>query len=272
MTVDSSEGTIVVARALAVNERAWATGLAESRRDGYHCGIMKSTDQEWYWSRVCRSRMGDYTSSFERRLLKRLLPTSEISLRVLDVGGGEGRYSGYVRQLGHSPVLLEYDSLPLEIFSEQDRGFGAIQADGLALPIRDSAFDVVMTIEVSICTTALNDNNTRHFRDVHRILRPNGLFLIMAFNRNSYIRYLKKLSKDRPKYEDAYYMEGPAEFARKLKAAGFEMVGCWGYRWLPFTRESNSPLIPVLAWLERGLLLSRLTRFSPWLFFAARKL
>ncbi len=82
---------------------------------------------------------------------------------------------------------------------------------------------------------------------------------------------MKRIYKNRPSWEERYYLEGVNDYRRKLDEAGFEIEGCWGYRWLPFRRESNNRLIPALAFLEKTLLLNRLTHVSPWLFFAARK-
>lgn len=232
---------------------------------------MERNGRNWYWTRTSASRIGKYTASFEQSIMKKTLGDAGSNLFVLDVGGGDGQHARYVKKLGHSPVLLDPDSVPLEILLEKGTDIPAIRANGLALPIRESVFDVVMTIEVSVCLSGKDDANVKYFKDANRILKKNGLFLATTFNKNSYISYLKRINKNRPGWEEQYYLEGVNDYRRKLDEAGFEIEGCWGYRWLPFRRESNNRLIPALAFLEKTLLLSRLTHVSPWLFFAARK-
>lgn len=216
--------------------------------------------------------MGRYMAGAEQTFIKKALSRSDARLLILDVGGGHGQHSSFVHELGHSPVLVDFDPEPIEIFLKERTDIPAIHASGLELPIRDAAFDVVLTIEVSPCTTGEGDKNVRYFADVHRILKKNGRFLFTAHNKNSYIGRLKKLSKNAPDFEDLYYLEGVAEYTKKLRETGFDVEKCWGYRWPPFTRSSNNPLIPVFAILERVLFLRRLPHVSPWLFIAARKI
>ena len=230
-----------------------------------------NSHKEWYFTAQRTSVMGCYTTAFEQGIMTLVLGNAGKGLKILDVGGGDGQHSVHVRSLGHEPVLLEYDWAPIEIHLARGSGIPAIQASGLDLPIAKETFDAVMTIEVSVCFTGLNDANVAFFSDVHRVLRPGGLFLLTAFNRDSYINILKKFKKNRPGWEDMYYREGMGDYKRKLSDAGFTVEHCWGYRWLPFTRQSNSRLIPRLAGLEKLLLLRHLPHFSPWLFFVARK-
>jgi SAM-dependent methyltransferase len=230
-----------------------------------------NSNKDWYFTAQRKSVMGRYTTAFEQRIMTKVLGKVPESLSILDIGGGDGQHSFHVRSLGHEPVLLEYDDAPIQIHLDRGSTIPAIQASGLALPIAGGTFDAVMTIEVSVCFTGLGDANVGFFADVHRVLRPGGLFLLTAFNRDSYINPLKKLKKNRPDWEEMYYLEGLGDYQRKLGDAGFEVEHCWGYRWLPFTRQSNNRLIPLLARLERLLFLRNLPRFSPWLFFVARK-
>lgn len=226
---------------------------------------------DWYYTSAYASRMGTRIADFERSMMRKLLGNAGSRLTILDVGGGDGQHTLFVKHLGHAPVLLEYDPKPIDLFLQRGTDIPAIHASGMALPIRDGTFDVVMTIEVSICLTGKDDNNSRHFADVHRILKKGGLFIATTHNRDSYISLLKRLDRNRPAYESLYYREGLKEYKQKLRNAGFDIEGCWGYRWLPFRRDSNNPLIPFLGFLEKALFLKNVARFGPWLFLAARK-
>jgi len=46
--------------------------------------------------------------------------------------------------------------------------------------------------------------------------------------------------------------------------AGFEVEDAAGINWLPFSRTSDSPLVPALAKLEKALRLDRLAGISLW--------
>jgi SAM-dependent methyltransferase len=215
--------------------------------------------------------MVEYTTRAEQSFIAKALRGAAPGLRILDVGGGSGRHASFVKELGHFPMVLEYDSEPLGILLREQQDIPAIQGDGRLMPVRDELFDVVLTIEVPICTTGENDINTRFFKEVHRVLRNKGAFLFTADNKSSYIARLKGLCRNKPEYESKYYVENVKDYSRKLLDAGFAVRACWGYRWLPFTRYSDNPLVPVVELLERALFLRYLNYFSPWLFFAAEK-
>ena len=68
-----------------------------------------------------------------------------------------------------------------------------------------------------------------------------------------------------------FYAHAYASRRVALREAGFEIVSERGYCWFPFSRASNSRLIPLLTRLERWLLLDRLPLLSPWVVFVARK-
>jgi ubiquinone/menaquinone biosynthesis C-methylase UbiE len=232
---------------------------------------LSASEKRWYFQSDSASRMRRYKVGFEQSMLRKALQREPNGLMVLDVGGGEGIHSTFVKNMGHSPVVLDFDSIPLELYLEREGDATAIQASGLALPIRDAVCDVVMTIEVSAVCTGEDDANVRYFEDVHRVLKRNGLFLMTTFNRYSYVSLLKRSEKERPRYESRYYQEGCFRCRRKLERAGFRIEDCWGYRWLPFRVESDNRLVPVMAFLEKILLLNRVTPLSPWLFFISRK-
>ncbi len=226
---------------------------------------------EWYWLKSCRSRMGVYTGRIEQALIAKYLAAEGSNLSVLDVGGGSGRNTTFVKSLGHRPTLLEFNGVPINLFREEHADIPAVQASGLELPVADASFDAVITIEVTVCVTGENGANERFFPDVHRVLKANGLFLLTVSNGDSYVGNIKKRDPNLADYETAYYHDGFNDYMRKLDDAGFVVEACIGYRWIPFTRDSDSALIPVLAGVEKALQLRRLPRFSPWVFIAARK-
>jgi SAM-dependent methyltransferase len=65
---------------------------------------------------------------------------------VLDIGGGGGWFTAAFRARGASSFLFEPD--PAELYSRETRPPGAVIADGLNLPVRDGAADVVFSSNV----------------------------------------------------------------------------------------------------------------------------
>ncbi len=226
--------------------------------------------KEWYGTGVYSSKMGLYTGGFEQAVIAQELDRIGTNVSVLDVGGGDGRNAVFAKEVGHDPVLLEYEPLPLQLFLERGVTLPAVQASGMELPVADGSFQAVMTIGVSACFTGQDDINVRFFAEVHRVLKPGGLFLLTAHNKGSYIGRIRQTHGEGPGWA-GYYTDDCDDYSRKLNAAGFDITACHGYRWLPFPHNSNNPLIPALALVEKVLPLRRSTRFSPWLFFVARK-
>lgn len=232
---------------------------------------MNAHVDDWYGKQMYASRMGRYTTDVEQAFIGRTLHGSRKPLKILDVGGGGGRHSRFVAGLGHDPVVLERDSKAIAALLDEGVDIPVFQADAMALPVATSSFDAVLTIEVAICTSGVNDYNVAYFSEVARVLKEGGLFIFTAFNKNSYFNLIRRFRKNRPYYEDLYYSESAGTYRRKLHDAGFDVIGCSGFRWPPFPRGSSSRLVPVAAFLESLFLLRFVTRFSPWLCFAAWK-
>jgi SAM-dependent methyltransferase len=212
--------------------------------------------------------MGEYTTRVERAFIRRVLSDRPGGLDILDVGGGDGRHASLVRELGHRPIVIERVYAPISLLLDKHDGIPVLQGDGLALPVRSGVFDVVLTIEVPVCTSR---DNLAYFPEAARVLRDGGLFIFTAFNKWSYVSFLRLFKKNAPAYEEYYYTEGVPDYRRKLDAAGFDIIACRGFRWPPFNRVSNSPLIGLTALLESTLMLQHIPYLSPWLFIAAVK-
>lgn len=233
--------------------------------------MTKSGGEIWYGARQHASRMGKYTTAVERRFIRRMLMRENGPLRILDVGGGEGVHSVDMREMGHKPIVLERDSKPIGTLIERHPDIPVVQADAMTLPIAAGSVDAVLTIEVSICTTGVDNHNVTYFAEVSRILKNGGLFIFTAFNQRSYFGLLNRFRGRRPSFEGYYYSESIARYRSKLRDAGFEIIEIRGFRWPPFTRSSNSRLVPVASFLESLFLLRYATGLSPWLCLAARK-
>src|SRR4051794_9240493 len=102
----------------------------------------------YYEAGAERPRLDDGVGRLEfartQALLRRLLPPTPA--RILDVGGGPGRYSEQLAGLGYDGTLV--DLVPLHVEQARVRAsqhrFTAIVGDARSLPFEDAAFDVVL--------------------------------------------------------------------------------------------------------------------------------
>lgn len=72
-------------------------------------------------------------------------------------------------------------------------------ADGEHLPFPDASFDLVFAHGVVQYT----GNDTAMVAEIHRVLRPGGLAIFQAYNRNSWLNLLSKVMKTPLEHEDA---------------------------------------------------------------------
>ena len=106
--------------------------------------------------------------------------------------------------------------------------------------------------------------------EIDRVLAPGGLFVGVFGNLLSWRGLLAQLSLKGPRHR-TYYPKSYSVWRRGMQARGFEYLYEEGYGWAPFSRASDSPLIPLSAQLEQHLGLRRWTTLSPWVIFIAQK-
>lgn len=226
---------------------------------------------EWSESINNRSMMGQYMTRIEGELIDRAFDDLGWPKLVLDIGGGDGRLSRPLQARGVSPVILEHDILPLKLLKDENWQWPLIMGDGNLLPVKSKSLDAVLTFHVAVCTDA--QHNAHFFSEVYRVLKESGIFLAVTDNRNSPLGALSRMGGRpglvRKPYQ--FYSEAYAATRDKLADAGFRISRVKGFRWIPFSRTSNSPLIPVFSAIERLLGLHDLVAYSPWLFWAAVK-
>lgn len=216
-----------------------------------------------------RSRVGQYMDSIESGLIARHLPTRP--LNVLDIGGGTGRWSAWLRERGHQSALLELDFANLCAAHREQPTLNAVQADALFAPFPNQAFDAIIAVQL----LDVLPNKARFIGEIYRLLKPNGHLFISWTNKRSikgllYGRYsdLKGTpAQDRFQIYSATHEENLAY----LLGAGFRVDESFGYAWSLLPRSHNSVLVDAWAALERGLRLNQRVSLSPNVLLAARK-
>ena len=120
-----------------------------------------------------QTRLDDpkFVLEFERtkQILLRALPPAPAV--VADIGGGPGRYSLWLSELGY---LVEHrDVTPLHVEQARAAGVNARLADARRLDLSDASVDAVLLLGPLYHLLERSDR-VRALREAHRVVRPGG--------------------------------------------------------------------------------------------------
>jgi ubiquinone/menaquinone biosynthesis C-methylase UbiE len=117
-----------------------------------------------------------------QNLLRRFLPVPPA--RVLDVGGGPGRYAAWLAHEGYEVTLI--DPVPLHIEQARERasehGFAALPGDARYLNFADESFDAVILLGPLYHLTERSER-VAALREALRVVRPGGIVVAAAISR-----------------------------------------------------------------------------------------
>lgn len=159
--------------------------------------------------------------------------TKEVEGLILDVGCGFGYGSTMLLQMctqTRTVVAIDTSSTALSYAKKKYLGPIYTRADAQAFPFKDMSFDSVVALEVIEHV----DNDIHLLREVHRVLRDEGLLILSTPNTNHLTNRLrnalfkKELPGGKPKnpYHKQEYT--PKELASLLESAGFTIEKKWG--------------------------------------------
>lgn len=141
------------------------------------------------WHRLENPYEGAIERELHRRAFEELLPPGG---RVLDLGGGPGRWTIWLAGRGHRVVLADVSPRMLEIARRQLAEAGVEAEAVLEVDARDlgrfaaGEFDAVLALGPFYHLVAAADRELAA-RQAHRVLRPGGLLLATVMTRYSWL-------------------------------------------------------------------------------------
>jgi len=172
------------------------------------------------WERLTRPDDGAVEFAVTQRTIADYLPAGA---RVLDIGGGPGRYSLWLAERGHRVVLA--DLSPALIALARDKvaasSAAALVDDITVADARDlsrwadGAFDAVLALGPFYHLPDLADRD-RAAHELARVLRPGGLAFVALMPRYAFLRRTLALPDERRR------LAAPAFVARVLDDGVFE--------------------------------------------------
>ncbi len=221
-----------------------------------------------WWERIATStKWGSYISYIEKKAILKGESLAGSPQRALEIGCESGRWSELLSQMGWEMTCIDVDSQSLSRCQQRLPNAKCILAtpDDRSLPCDSSSASLLLCIEVDPVI-----DSDWFLPEAERVLTKDGILVGIFWNTFSW-RGLAGRTKSALFGGTQYYHFMWMSWKKRFRAQGFEVVSEEGFCWAPFTRESNSFLVPAFTRMERELGLNRLIALSPWIAFVARR-
>ena len=106
-------------------------------------------------------------------------------MKILESGCGTGRWMAFFERLGNRGFGVDDSWGPLRVAREHDPAMNLTRADALATPFRTASFDAAFS---SYVAEHFENGPEVLFREIHRVLKPNGLFFVVVPFNNAFRR------------------------------------------------------------------------------------
>lgn len=152
---------------------------------------------------------------------------------VLDWGTGSGHFSYFLIRAGYQASGFGFNPFP-EMCEGLDKAAYHYQQgspqEPSALPFDDAVFDAVVSVGVLEHVRETGGNELASMREIHRILKPGGVFICYHFpNKYSWIEYLVRFTD---RFSHAYLFTA-ADIRTLTRTTQFELLEMGRYAVLP---------------------------------------
>jgi len=132
----------------------------------------------------------------------------------IEIGAGTGRFS---QPLGISLAVEPSDAMRSLALT---RGVNVIAGTAEALPIDDGLYDFALLVT----TVCFLDAPELAFKEVYRILKPEGLIIVGLIDKNSILGLKYEAKKNKSKFYKNAHFHSVAEIQKDLEKAGFNHI------------------------------------------------
>jgi ubiquinone/menaquinone biosynthesis C-methylase UbiE len=221
-------------------------------------------DPIWNWDEANATRMGAYLTNIESNYILNTLSRKH-KPSILDIGVGSGRIAvQLLKHNYHNIIGMDIGNIQLKKCKVNTNSLvSVLLADAEQLPFANNSFDVILAMQL----VDYLPNIENFLSDCYRILNPGGYFLFDYSNRSSPYRVIYKYRSQ----SDLFYHLNASRINQMARKIGFSIEKAYGFRWIPFPRDSNNVLIPLLARTENWIRPIIPLFLSPWLFSILRK-
>jgi SAM-dependent methyltransferase len=225
--------------------------------------------------RAGQTTWGRYITDREHEAIKKAQEMLGTPGLAMDIGCESGRWSALLAASGWRMMCTEVRPRLLELCQQRIPAASCILVSPTdkTIPVKSGGMDLLLCMEVFPVI------HSEWFpAEAARALRPGGMVVGVITN-SICLRGIARRVRGRRysrenrlyDYDSLIYRSSYRSWKKKMADGGLDVVHEEGMCWLPFSRSSNSALVPFLVKLERFLGLPRLPAFSPWIVFAALK-
>jgi ubiquinone/menaquinone biosynthesis C-methylase UbiE len=125
-----------------------------------------------YWRRIT-----------ETRLLPWMLERTDLGERVLEIGAGPGAATAELARRADSVISLEYSHKFCVALHADIPAANVVQGDASQLPFEDATFSGVIGVLV-LHHLRSREAQDRAFQEIHRVLKPRGVFVAGEIEEN----------------------------------------------------------------------------------------
>ena len=167
--------------------------------------------ENWF----CASAFWRYVT--RRELLPWLLRGAQLGDHILELGAGRGTATFELAKLVQQVTSIEYDHKSLAVLAARtvNSNVRSIQGDASTLPFASESFSSAIAVLMihHLKTPELQD---RAFGEIHRVLRPGGVFIAFEIP-NGWFHRIEH-------FKSTFVPIDPSTVARRLATVGFSHV------------------------------------------------
>lgn len=227
----------------------------------------EGTPEHYGW--LAAQRWGAYIRAQEAEVIDEAQRAAPEPRRAIDIGCGGGEWTQFLIERGWSVTAVDVNPECVRVCKARNPESDCVlvDTDNRSLPGENASVSLIICIESREVS-----HSDWFLQEAERVLVPGERLVTVAWNRSSLRgRVTDARSRLRAGKPHAYYQLPYRTWRRGLTSAGLEVDAERGLCWFPFSRTSNSPLVPVAAVLERRLGLRRLPTLSPWVLVTGRR-